>query len=375
MLRGANRWLSGYLGSLSRRPQAVSGTRHLIIAICDHYEPYRAGADQAAAHASVDQWVREYPKTVDGFFDADGCAPRQTFFYPEEDYDPACIDKLAALARQGLGEVEIHLHHRNDTPEGLREKLVRFRDVLHGQHGMLGCRVDCDVKPSDSKEPVYGFIHGNWALCNSRPDGDWCGVNEELSILAETGCYADLTFPSAPSPTQPKTVNAIYRAQDNPNGRGHDHGTLVRAPTSDCRPPASGLLLIQGPFCLNFAWRKWGVLPRLENADISGRNPPTPLRARLWTRAGVHVSGRPEWVFVKLHTHGCAPANAAVLLGESMRQMHRDLSASFNDGERWKLHYVTAREMTNIVLAAEAGLSGDPGGYRDYLYDSPQVSR
>jgi hypothetical protein len=123
----------------------------------------------------------------------------------------------------------------------LREKLVRFRDLLHREHGMLGCRKsevgsrrsegergDCRPPTSDLRSPVYAFIHGNWSLCNSRPDGDWCGVNEELGILAETGCYADLTFPSAPSPTQPRTVNSIYRASDRPEGRGHDSGVRVR---------------------------------------------------------------------------------------------------------------------------------------------------
>jgi hypothetical protein len=60
-----------------------------------------------------------------------------------------------------------------------------------------------------SSRIAYGFVHGNWALCNSRPDGDWCGVNEELTVLAQTGCYADFTFPSAPSPTQPRMVNAV----------------------------------------------------------------------------------------------------------------------------------------------------------------------
>jgi len=198
-----------------------------------------------------------------------------------------------------------------------------------------------------------------------------------LSILAETGCYADLTFPSAPSPTQPRTVNAIYRAKDNPNGRGHDYGERLRVrritPTHAPTHPHTSLLLIQGPFCLNFLRRKWGVLPRLENGEISGSNPPTPLRAGLWTRVGVHVVDRPEWIFVKLHTHGCVPANADVLLGAHIRQMHKALDASYNDGGDWQLHYATAREMTNMVLAAEAGCTGNPGAYRDYVVSPPPI--
>ncbi len=48
------------------------------------------------------------------------------------------------------------------------------------------------------------------------PSGNNCGINNELLILKETGCYADFTFPSAPHPTQPSTINSIYYAKDDP---------------------------------------------------------------------------------------------------------------------------------------------------------------
>src|SRR5438132_607974 len=76
-----------------------------------------------------------------------------------------------------------------------RRKLVWFRDVLAQRHGLL-------ARDRTTGALGYGFIHGNWALCNSRPDGRWCGVNNELEILRATGCYADFTMPSAPHPTQ-----------------------------------------------------------------------------------------------------------------------------------------------------------------------------
>jgi hypothetical protein len=420
MLRGMNLWLPGYLASLRRRPRHTGGTRHLMVALCDHYEPYRDGVDDATARAHVARWTTAYPAMADSFRDADGGMPRHTFFYPEEEYDPTCLDALGDLMRQGCGEVEIHLHHRHDTPDGLREKLTRFRDLLHEQHGMLGSensefRVVSSELDAHNSQLRFGFIHGKWSLWNSRPDGDWCGVNEELSILAETGCYADLTFPSAPSPTQPRTVNSIYRAHDNPNGRGHDSGVRVvvkedgerstskstetqgsatisggqgeghaglSAPDVRGGPakwpspwPEPSLLLIQGPLALNVARRKYGLLPHIENAEISGVNPPTPDRIRLWERTGIHVAGRPEWIFVKLHTHGCVPANSDALLGDPIRQMHRALQTHYNDGHDWQLHYVTAREMTNIILAAETGLSGNPGEYRDYRIGQPPVMR
>ncbi len=362
MLRGAEKWLPGYLASLARR-RTGGGTRHLLLAVCDHYEPYRGGASRDRARALVARWADALPPLVAPFRDADGRPPRHTFFYPEEEYDPACLDTLADLTRRGFGEVEIHLHHRHDTRDGLREKLERFRDTLRRGHGLLG---------STDSTPSFGFIHGNWSLCNSRPDGDWCGVNEELAVLDDAGCYADFTYPSAPSPTQPPLVNTLYRAWDNPAGRGADRGIRLAAGTP---PPErngrTGLVLITGPLLLNWRRRKWGLLPRLENGELSGANPPAPDRIRLWTTAGVGVEGCPDWVFVKLHTHGCVPANADVLLGEPMRRLHETLAAHFNDGLHWRLHYVSARELYNLAIAAEAGKTGDPGPWLNTAISPP----
>jgi len=386
MFKAVDKWLLGYLRSVLSRPREMKGTRHLIFCVCDHFEPFRGGSEAAMARQTVRDWLAAYPGVADSFRDADDRPPRHTFFYPQEEYDTAILDDLASFCQKGYGEVEIHLHHRHDTPQGLREKLVTFRDLLHEKHGLLGMD-----NPATQKlpQPRYAFIHGNWSLCNSRPDGDWCGVNEELGILSATGCYADFTFPSAPSPTQPRMVNAIYYATDTPGRpRGADRGALSscqavgllserpRISSSSTtqqpsKPTISSLLLITGPLALNWYRRKWGMLPRMENAEISGANPPTADRIRLWARQQIHVGGRSDWVFVKVHTHGCVPANQAVLLGPAMRQAHVILQQEFNDGQHWQLHYVTAREMANLVKAAEANLPGSPGQYRDYAVSPP----
>jgi SAM-dependent methyltransferase len=95
----------------------------------------------------------------------------------------------------------LHLHHDGDTAEDLRRQLLEFKELLAERHGLLARR-------RDTGEIAYGFIHGNWALCNSRK-GECCGVNEELVILRETGCYADFTTPSAPHCTQTRKLNSI----------------------------------------------------------------------------------------------------------------------------------------------------------------------
>ena len=57
-----------------------------------------------------------------------------------------------------------------------------------------------------------------------------------------------------------------------------------------------------------------------------------------------------------------------MLLGEPMRQFHQQLLEHYNDGRGLRLHYVTARELVNVVHAAEDGHNGNPGHYRDYRY-------
>ncbi len=86
----------------------------------------------------------------------------------------------------------------------------------------------------------------------------------------------------------------------------------------------------------------------------------------------IHVAGRPDWVFVKTHTHGAPEAQADSLLGAGGRALH-DALARYNDGREWKLHYVSARELYNIAMAAMAGKSGDPGEYRDFVLPPPPL--
>ncbi len=75
----------------------------------------------------------------------------------------------------------------------------------------------------------YAFIHGNWCLANARSDRRWCGVDEELPLLFQSGCYADFTFPAAPDDSQPPIVNQIYWPDgDLARRRAQDTGARAR---------------------------------------------------------------------------------------------------------------------------------------------------
>ena len=359
-------WLPSYLkGNWAGRRERPSGDGpvHIMFCIADHFEPALGRPNLEGERRRVSQWLRRYPELSGQFRDADGRPPQHTFYFPAEDYRPEHLDRLAELVAAGYGEVEVHLHHDGDTSANTRKTLLRFKEQLR-HHGLLGTgRASGDVR--------FGFVHGNWALDNSRPDRRWCGVNDELRVLKECGCYADFTLPSAPSPTQTRKINSIYYATDDPHKpKSHDDGEPVRVGGK-----ATGdLMIVQGPLTVTVLGGKFGFRPRIENGNLAGGAKITARRIAAWINTRVIVSGRPEWLFVKLHTHGCDEGNWDLLFGPQMRFLHEHLRIRYNDGTHYQLHYVTTREMYNIIKAAEHGLKGNPGTYRD-LEIAPPAAR
>jgi hypothetical protein len=351
-------WLKDRVRKAIERKRA--GTRHLLFAICDHYEPLHGAVSFETGMARVREWRTAYPELVRGLRDSDGRPPRHSYFFPGEQYDPRLLEPLAEMCADGLGEVEVHLHHDGDTRATLRAALEKTLTDLDG-HGLVSKKAG---------KAAWAFIHGNWCLANARRDGRWCGVDDEIELLWELGCYADLTFPSAPDQSQPGIVNSIYYPRgDVARRRAYEDGQPVRVGT----PKQDRLLLIEGPIAL--ALRPGTRTPRIESAALDHTDPPTAARLATWVDQEVTVAGRPEWVFVKVHTHGAPEKNATVLLGDGMRRFHEELQREHNDGEAWKLHYVTAREMFNLARAAMDGKRGEPSEWFDYEIPPPARAR
>jgi hypothetical protein len=349
MFRAIDKWLLPYL--LRKRIRCESQV-HLIISVCDHFEPFHH-TDKSGALARIATWDAGFTGIANDFRDSDGLPPRHTFFYPVEQYDDDVVAGIAKICHRTGSEVEVHLHHENDDARSLRALLEQGKRDL-SEHGLL--------KPGGR----FAFIHGDWALDNSHPQGLHCGVSGELGILRKAGCYADLTMPSAPSPTQTRTINSIYYATSSDHPKSHDHGEAVGSATSKNRDDLQKLLMVQGPLGPNWGWRKFGLIPRVENGDLTGANPPTLNRLGVWQRIAPRIASRPDVIFVKLHTHGAVERNSNMLLGTPMRRFHQALAAS-----GIPYHYATAREMVNIIHAIEDGKSGSPGEFRNYLIQAP----
>jgi hypothetical protein len=357
------RWLPAYAWQRLRR-RAPGAPVHLIFALADHFEPAivpkdgRARAPYDEQERRLERWCREYPKLADPWRDSDGHPFKHSYFYPAEQYDQGHIERLAEHGRAGWGEIEIHLHHgihAPDTAENTRRQLLEFRDILAHRHGCLGYL-------NGSGFPHYAFVHGNFALANSN-QGCGCGVDSEMQVLADTGCYADMTLPAAAfHPAQTGKINSLYECRPPLDQKlSHYRGRDLRR----ARAPQIFPLMVQGPLMLDFGSpaRRLGI----ENGALTTPNPPSLRRLHLWKQAGISVQGRPDWLFIKLHCHSMDPSQQPAVLGEAMRKFLCELVEGAQQRSEI-VHFASAREMVNMILAACDGREGNPGDYRDYRF-------
>jgi len=341
--------------ALSRCRMRTGRPCHIFFSICDHFEPYSDRVCHSKAITRVLKFKEKFSEIAFRHRDADGFFPKVTAFYPEEEYKKELLDILAEMCDQGFIETEIHLHHDNDNAENLFALLTDYKKLLASEHRMLST-------DSNTGEIAYGFIHGNWALDNSGINGRWCGVNNEISVLMQTGCFADFTMPSAPHKTQTRKINSIYYAADDPlKPKSHDTGTNVRFGVNK----GEGLLMVQGPLTI----RMNGIGFCIENGEITRDNPPFEERIDAWIQQCVSVKGKPDWIFCKVHTHGAQDSVMKQLFDNNWyEKMFRYLEANYNDGSRFILHYVSAREMANIILSLEDGCGEWSTALRDFRY-------
>jgi hypothetical protein len=209
---------------------------------------------------------------------------------------------------------------------------------------------------------MYAFVHGNWALANSA-GGKFCGVDSEMQILADTGCYADFTLPSAPDRSQVPRVNSIYQCgRPLTEARPHRSGPGLKLGDKPVLP-----IIFTGPLVFDWSRRKQGLpIPRLDDGALAQNYPLSLDRFSRWRSARVIVEGRPEWVFIKLYSHGFFEWDQDLMIGEQMKRfMNEVLELGDRTGE-FKIHFASAREAFNMVMAAVDGHGGEPGRYRDY---------
>jgi hypothetical protein len=328
-------WLPGYikdrLAILARKP-----AKRLWLLFADHFEPLWNGVDDLRGTERVARWATSWPAIAAKFQDSAGRPPRYTFFYPEEEYRPRLLEPLARMTSDGIADVEVHLHHDGEGQQNFVDRISSFTETLFSRHGLLR---------KERGKVTFGFIHGLWALDNSRPDGRFCGLNNEISLLRDLGCYADFTMPSGASPTQARLINTIYWVVDDPEkAKSYDTGEPV---TSGSRATGD-LLMIPGPFGLRWAQR---LMPRIEYSELCSYDPATEYRVRRWLELAPRIG---DDIFLKLFTHGTQERHSQYLLEGGLEFT---LSAIARECQRTRLdlHFATAWEMRRAVDASVRG--------------------
>jgi hypothetical protein len=342
--RHAEIWLWPYFVDRIRKGSRVDAPRRVWLMIADHFEPFRATRDETVARARVLPWRRRWPEIAERHRDSTGVPAQYSFFYPQEEYHPELLELLAEMVRAGYGDVEVHIHHDSGGPNGGGEaeflgRMRGFLEVLHKRHGLL--------RERDGKL-VFAFIHGNWALDNSRSDGRYCGLNHEISLLRGLGCYADFTMPCGPHEAQARMLNTIYWAIDDPaRPKSYDWGVPVARGTFG----HGDLLMIPGPLGLRWGGR---LAPRLEIGELAWRNGPSAHRVQRWLELAPRIGSD---LFLKLFAHGALERNMGELLDGGLDLLFSLLrEASRRQG--FELRFTTAWGMRQAVQTA---CSNPPG--------------
>jgi hypothetical protein len=346
--------------------EKTESKKHLIFTIANHFEPsWKAQGfhDLPSQIKRLEAWHKLAQTTGESVRDADGTKFRHTNFYPAEQYYPELLETMAEMQAEGLGEVEIHLHHgveNPDTAENLRKQLVEFRDILAERHRCLS-------RMQGTGTPMWAFVHGNLALANSC-GGKYCGVDNEMQILAEEGCYVDMTLPSAPDETQVSMLNQIYECglpldQAIPHRSGRSVAVFGKKPQLP--------LIFTGPLIFNWTRRIKGIpVPRLDDGALVHNQPMDIARLNRWASANVTVKGRPEWIFVKLYCHGFFDHDQEACIGEGAKRFFSEIIENGEKTGNFQVHFASAREAFNMVSAAIDGRDGGPNDFRDYRLKS-----
>jgi hypothetical protein len=313
------------------RPRA----KKLYVALTDHFEPH-GNTTLDVAHRRMAEWTERWPRIAwDAPKDATGAPPCYSFFYPQEEYQRDLLNTISGLTKDGTADVEVHIHHFDDTAVDFVIKMSSFIKILHEEHGLLRMH---------KGRLVFGFIHGNWALDNSRPDGKKCGVVGELQLLRDLGCYADFTMPSTPSPTQSRIVNQVYWTTGDPmKPRGFDHG--FEATVNGGRK--GDLLMVSGPLGIRWAER---LVPRMEMGELAANDVPTHYRVNRWLQLAPRIG---DSIFLKLYGHTAREDNAAALLGTNdkpgtLAPMFRWIHEAAKE-QNLELHWVSAFNMYRAI--------------------------
>lgn len=199
---------------------------------CDHFEPFGTDGQGRTIQAEhVEGFLRRLHSTVPWsrpslFFSS------QRFYYERDSWletsrtkdDQEILGVLEALHC----DVHVHIHHEYWTRQLKRtpvESSILLQQLLDR---LLPYMAEC--LPTAFNPQRWAFVHGCWGLQAS--DASVCNVEDELSILMQYGCIADMTFPPGRVHCAPRTCfpHSVLPA---PGPKGYDAPAALPAKLSE----------------------------------------------------------------------------------------------------------------------------------------------
>jgi hypothetical protein len=78
------------------------------------------------------------------------------------------------------------------------------------------------------------------------------------------------------------------------------------------------------------------------------------------------VSGKSDWIFVKLYCHGFFDRDQSACIGEDAKRFFSEMVENGEKTGDYSIHFASAREAFNMAAAAVDGRSGSPNNWRNY---------
>ena len=338
-------WAPHYLVEGPSHETVPDSEKHLIFLMVDHYEH---GARPESPEKNR-QWCEKFRIISDKYRDDYDNRFRYTWFYPYDHHVGEIMHDLSRMAFEGYGEIEFHWHigtkdEHDMTRENFSEKTAEAVKWFQ-QFGAM-------ITEEEQPRAAFAYIAGVWDLDASRSPVSH-GLTNQIDVFYKNGCYADFTYSTIGTAAQPSKINSLYYVEDDPDlPKSHNTGTDVEVG----KLVDGKLMIFQGPMLIDWQGHiEYGAIepdPRFH-----------PDRIPKWLEANIHVKGRPEWVFVKVYSHGAQAGK--VVLEHDMEWMLQELK-KYTSEHGIKLHFMSAREAFNVVKAAEAGKTGNPEDFRDF---------
>src|SRR5262249_62211797 len=121
--------------------------------------------------------------------------------------------------------------------------------------------------------------------------------------------------------------NSIYAVRDDDQPKSYDR----YLPLSMLRSGEADLMMFEGPLIFSPSLTLRHLFLDLDDGDIHATEHASPARADMWIRANVHVAERPDWIFIKLFSHGAStPGDVEAVTGQDYSNMLRYLQPATN---------------------------------------------